>query len=98
MKKPISCRYVFPTIPLDRTVSQPHPQPLCESVTAGFGGGRSREGVVWPARVANPSERKNAPSLVKKMPKMGFYYIKTSEKKMPDAQKWGIFHVLLHFY
>ena len=41
-------------------------------------------------RVANPSERKNASSLVKKCPKWGFYYIRTSEK-MPDAQKWGIF-------
>ncbi len=41
-------------------------------------------------RVANPSERKNAPSSVKKCPKWGFYYIRASEK-MPDTQKWGIF-------
>ncbi len=50
-------------------------------------GGRTNMSV---HRVANPSERKNAPSFVKKCPKWGFYYIGTSEK-MPDTQKWGIF-------
>ncbi len=46
--------------------------------------------VAAKCRVANPSEQKNAPYLVKKCPKWGFYYIRASEK-MPDTQKWGIF-------
>ena len=43
-------------------------------------------------RVASqpPSERKNAPSSVKKIPKWAFYYIRGSEK-MPDTQKDGSF-------
>ena len=40
-------------------------------------------------RVANLSERKNT-IFSEKMPQVGFYYIRTSEK-MPHTQKWGIF-------
>ncbi len=47
-------------------------------------------------RVTNPSERKNAPSSVKKCPKWGFYHIRASEK-MPDTLKWGIFPCFIAF-
>ncbi len=46
--------------------------------------------------VANPFERKNAPSSVKNCPTWGFYYIRTSEN-MPNTQKRGFLSSFIAF-
>ncbi len=64
-------------------------------ITRFRGGEYSEEG---RDRVANPSERINAPYSVKKWPKWGFYYIRAFLKKIPIHKNGTLFHGFLHFY
>ncbi len=54
---------------------------------------RDRAGI----RIANPSERKNAPSMVKKFLNWGFYDIRPSEKKSQNRKNGAFFLSFIAF-